>query len=610
MCSRLSPPKIFPEGGTFPGFASVSLTSRHIYLSTTRPTGRNRRHLVSVYTLRSPVVLNASTLTIKAKSFLDGYLPSETVSAEFTVVGENSLAAPAITPAAGNYTSSVTLTMLGANPQATLHYTTNGATPTEFSPVYTDPIQLAIGIHTVRARLFFDGVAPSPITTQTYTVNDPATLTRSPEMFPRGGNHTGATQVELTSFTAGAAIHYTIDDLGTVTESDLRYTPGTPIVLQPSDAPQIIRARAFRDGIGSPQEQQSFQIFTPVGTCEFALFTPGGGTYNNPVDVTLSSSTPSVTFKTTEDGTHPNTSDTADTQNRSTGAFVSPTLSIPFTISRSGTYRATAQRLAFNNSGLSVQEYRFVCGTPESSPPTGPYTESVEVALSSATETASIHYTTDGTEPTSDSPRYTTSFTLGTGLTTVNTIAFKSGFEDSPLASLVYNVVPASPEPSAPTITRSLADITASAGVEVILLGDATGFPAPDYSWKFNGTTLAFFGKELVIPRAQTGNSGTYELTATNASGSAITSATITVEPGAPRPQITSVVMNAAGDALDLRFATESGKSYQVETSTTGAGGSWSPSGAVVSGTGSAVQAAVPVPGDTPVLLVRISILP
>lgn len=75
--------------------------------------------------------------------------------------------------------------------------------------------------------------------------------------------------------------------------------------------------------------------------------------------------------------------------------------------------------------------------TPTFSPSSGSYTDSVEVTISCATEGATIHYTTNGSTPTSESPEYSAPFTL-TATTTVRAIGVKSGMADSTVAVKTY----------------------------------------------------------------------------------------------------------------------------------------------------------------------------
>jgi hypothetical protein len=76
---------------------------------------------------------------------------------------------------------------------------------------------------------------------------------------------------------------------------------------------------------------------------------------------------------------------------------------------------------------------------PTFTPAGGTVTDSVTVALSSATSTASIYYTTDNSTPTRSSTFYGGPFTL-TSSATVRTIAVADGFNDSAVTSETFTV--------------------------------------------------------------------------------------------------------------------------------------------------------------------------
>lgn len=86
--------------------------------------------------------------------------------------------------------------------------------------------------------------------------------------------------------------------------------------------------------------------------------------------------------------------------------------------------------------------------TPTFSPAGGNYTEAQNVTISCATDGATIHYTTDGTEPTAESPVYSTAITVGETMT-IKAIAMKDGMDNSAIASATYTL---------PTVVTNLAE--------------------------------------------------------------------------------------------------------------------------------------------------------
>lgn len=91
--------------------------------------------------------------------------------------------------------------------------------------------------------------------------------------------------------------------------------------------------------------------------------------------------------------------------------------------------------------------------TPTFSPAEGEVTSGTEITISSATNGATIYYTTDGSDPTTSSTQGT-SVTI-TATTTIKAIAVKAGMANSAIATANYSVV------SAGSITLTESDITA-----------------------------------------------------------------------------------------------------------------------------------------------------
>ena len=97
-----------------------------------------------------------------------------------------------------------------------------------------------------------------------------------------------------------------------------------------------------------------------------------------------------------------------------------------------------------DNTYKNVQLYKRisstpVCATPTFSPAAGTYASAQNVTISCATEGATIHYTTDGTEPTASSAVYASAINVST-TTTIKAIAVKDEME-SEVATAVYTIV-------------------------------------------------------------------------------------------------------------------------------------------------------------------------
>ena len=80
------------------------------------------------------------------------------------------------------------------------------------------------------------------------------------------------------------------------------------------------------------------------------------------------------------------------------------------------------------------------CATPTFSKATGVYNGAQNVTISCETEGAAIHYTLDGSDPTTSSPTYSSAIAVST-TTTIKALAVKSGLENSAVASATYTIV-------------------------------------------------------------------------------------------------------------------------------------------------------------------------
>ena len=84
--------------------------------------------------------------------------------------------------------------------------------------------------------------------------------------------------------------------------------------------------------------------------------------------------------------------------------------------------------------------------------------------------------------------------------------------------------------PSPPRITLQLQDQSVAVGGTATFRVKAKGYPAPTYRWRFDGKIIAGQrGRTLVLRRVAFGQAGEYRVTASNSSGRARSSATLSV---------------------------------------------------------------------------------
>jgi hypothetical protein len=164
-----------PAGGTYSSVQSVTLSANEpatIYYTTSGATPTS-----SSYVYSGPIPIPVTSVL---KFFaMDTAGNSEAVkTAAYNINLDTTPPVTIATPAGGTYSSQQSVTLI-ANEPATIYYTTNGATPTIASPVYSVPIPISVN----SALKFFarDTAGNSEtIRTESYTIKQNQTITFGP----------------------------------------------------------------------------------------------------------------------------------------------------------------------------------------------------------------------------------------------------------------------------------------------------------------------------------------------------------------------------------------------------------------------------------------------
>lgn len=236
------------------------------------------------------------------------------------------------------------------------------------------------------------------------------------------------------------------------------------------------------------------------------------------------------------------------------------TVTCPETINANGVNLTTSITIT-----ISAAEKNNTVEAPIADPEAGTYTQNLKVALQSATEGASIYYTTNGAEPSRIAgTRYTGPITVA-GMegqsveTNIKAIAVKSGMQDSLVMTYKYTIeLPSqTPEIKAPVITSQPQDITVKAGETATFTVVATGTDLT-YQWE-RDTGKGFekwggiYGKSASFTTgvlSKGGNGFQYRCIVSNSAGSVTSdSATLTVIDDAASPSETTYIITAAAGA-------------------------------------------------------------
>jgi hypothetical protein len=385
------------------------------------------------------------------------------------------VAAPVFSPVAGNYTTPQAVSISDAAAGAVVYYTTNGNAPTSSSTLYTGPITVSAVAETIKAIAFVTGQGPSAVTTAAYTI---LPLAATPTFSLASGEYKSSQTLTIADTTPGIVIHYTTDGT-TPTINSTVYT-GPITVWSAVPLTETVQAIATGNGYtASPAFSATYTLMPLVPT---PTFTPPAGAYTNAQTVTISTIAPSPTIYYTTDGSAPNTS--------------SPKYTGPITVSMSETVQAFAGSSGYGNSIIASASYTIassMTAQPTFSLAGGEYKSAQTLIISDTTPGALIHYTSDGTTPTVNSPFYSGPITIWSSVPlteTIQAIATANGYVPSAVTTATYVLMPLvntptfSPAPGsyATGQTVTIYDTTPGAIIYYTIDGTAPNTSSPKYN--------------------------------------------------------------------------------------------------------------------------------
>lgn len=244
---------------------------------------------------------------------------------------------------------------------------------------------------------------------------------KTPKILPTGGEVEKGTEVTITCATEGATIHYTIDGSTPTAESPV-YSSAITI-----NSTTTVKAMATKTDMKN-SSVATVKYIVNVPTVAKPVLAPAGGEVEVGTTVTITCATDGATIHYTTDGIAP----TAD----------SPTYTDPITINSTTTVKAIGVKEDYADSAVATGNYTVNVPTvakPVISPAAGEVDSGTEVTITCATDGAEIHYTVDGSNPTSSSPVYSTPIEI-TAATTVKAIGIKTDMADSAVASASYTI--------------------------------------------------------------------------------------------------------------------------------------------------------------------------
>jgi len=408
----VAPIAININGGTFTNNVGVT--------NTTLTAGVTIRYEIngSDPTESSPVWTDGSwgtTGTLAVRGFRSGFAPSAVTKVVFTFV----VATPVVAPDSGTFDNVTSFTAATGTADAVIRYTTNGSEPTEVSDVYSGPVavnsnQAVPGSRVIRVKAFKAGYLNSDEVSRTYTLT-----AGTPSIDVAGGSFTNNVAVNISTTTAGAALHYTTD--GTVP------TDASPLWVNGSYGTDgVLQVRATLNGFNPStviSNRFNFTVTTPV-------LDVNSGTYSNDVAVTVTGGTSGALYHYTLDGSDP--------------TVASPSVASGGSITVNANARGTDSVLRIvgikgGYASSSVVQATYVLTTDPAviSLNGGSFLNNTNVTVTTRTIGATIRYTTDGSAPTAASPVWTDGSYGVDG--TLKVAVFKAGYNTSGAASAVFS---------------------------------------------------------------------------------------------------------------------------------------------------------------------------
>jgi hypothetical protein len=366
---------------------------------------------------------------------------------KLTVNSATAAATPTFSPAGGIYTTPQTVTITDATRGAAIYYTLDGTTPTTASKVYSVPLTVTPS-ETVTAIAVAPGYPTSAAGKAAYNLPPPAA---TPVFKPVAGTYITTQSVTITDATTGAVIYYTVNGT-TPTTSSTKYTAAISV-----PATETIKAIAAAANYTDSAVATAVYTITPPAATP--VIKPAGGTYTTTQSVTITDATAGSTIYYTTNGSAPTSSST-----KYTGAI---------SVAATETINAAALAPGYSLSAVATAAYTIVqpAATPVFKPAGGTYTSTQSVTITSTTTGAVIHYTTDGTTPTTSSTKYTAAISVS-ATETIKAIATATGFGESAVATAAYTIN--QPKAATPGVSQAITITEATTGSTVYYTTDGS----------------------------------------------------------------------------------------------------------------------------------------
>jgi alpha-tubulin suppressor-like RCC1 family protein len=297
---------------------------------------------------------------------------------------------PTLNVATGQYPAIQTVTVTSLDPDAILHYTTNGIEPTESDAVIASGNTVSVPQSlTLKVKGWKPGALPSLTVSATYELK-----VVTPVVTPVSGAYGSAQTVSIATTTPSVTIRYTTD--GTDPGAASTVYSGSFSVA----GPLTVRARAYKTNwTTSDGGYATYAITGPA--VDAPVITPAAGSYTGPLLVAMTTTTAGATIRYTLDGSVPTAS--------------SSPFTMPLLLDTTTTVKAIAFKRGQASSATTTASYALdpagQVGTPTLAPAGGRFTTQQTVTITGPVG-ATLHYTLNGVDPTESDPTIASGGTL------------------------------------------------------------------------------------------------------------------------------------------------------------------------------------------------------
>jgi Chitobiase/beta-hexosaminidase C-terminal domain len=214
----------------------------------------------------------------------------------WNATGEGATATPALSPAAGTFTATQTVTATDSTSGAAIYCTTDGSTPTTSSTAYSSAFTVS-ATETLRCIAQAPGYLLSSVGGGAYNITRPTAAT--PVLSLAAGTYDSMQSVTITDSTSGAVVYYTTDG-STPSGASTLYTG--PIGVNTTT---ILKAIAIAAGHTNSSLATATYTLNLIPATATPTFSPAAGSYATRPTVTISDATEGAAIYYTADGSTP-----------------------------------------------------------------------------------------------------------------------------------------------------------------------------------------------------------------------------------------------------------------------------------------------------------------